>query len=246
MGVAARVALQARAGALERLRAIRSGDAPTSPSTRQTRLRRTVHMHEPCVTVLSCPHRTWSEADLRRGRVTVADEPDGLDPDDYLAKSPAASSIGKAAEYLIAAGCVLATRGELVVSLVEDGGVDLVFSRRASAATLAVQVKSRLTDTKVVQRGSYVAFVRAATLEPRPDLDVLFVAVDPDAARLTAAWLVPSTALAETLQPNTRGLLRFVASLKPDTRDRWSGHRLTPDALPVRLAARLAELEPAA
>ena len=35
--------------------------------------------------------------------------------DDYLAKSPDASRMGKAAEYLVAASAILATRGELNV-----------------------------------------------------------------------------------------------------------------------------------
>lgn len=176
-----------------------------------------------------------------------ADEPGDLDPDpdDYLAKSPAASAIGRAAVHLVAATCVLATRGELGVTVVGDGGTDLQFRRRDGSANLVVQVKSRLTDSKGVQRGSYVAFVRAATLQPRPNLDVLFVVVDPDAVRCAAGWLVPSSELAATVQPNHRGLLRFVASLKPDTRDRWSGYRLTPDQLPRRVVDRLAELEPA-
>jgi hypothetical protein len=58
--------------------------------------------------------------------------------------------MGKAAEYLVAAACILATRGELNVStsLVDDEGVDLVFNRRDSPATLAVQVKARMSDGK--------------------------------------------------------------------------------------------------
>jgi hypothetical protein len=66
--------------------------------------------------------------------------------EDYLKKSPSAARMGKASEYLVAASCILATRGELNVStsLVDDEGVDLVFHRRGSVATLAVQVKARV------------------------------------------------------------------------------------------------------
>ena len=48
--------------------------------------------------------------------------------DEYLDKSPSAGRMGKAVEYLVAASCILATRGELNVStsLVDDEGVDLV------------------------------------------------------------------------------------------------------------------------
>lgn len=61
--------------------------------------------------------------------------------------------MGKAAEHLVAAFCILTTRGELNVStsLVDDEGVDLVFHRRNSTATLAVQVKARMSDSKRVQ-----------------------------------------------------------------------------------------------
>jgi uncharacterized protein GlcG (DUF336 family) len=73
--------------------------------------------------------------------------------DDWCGKSPDASRIGTAVEYLVAATCILASRGELNVStaLVDDEGVDLVFHRRGASATLAVQVKARTTDTKVVR-----------------------------------------------------------------------------------------------
>lgn len=45
--------------------------------------------------------------------------------DDYQDKSPAAGRMGKAAELLVAASCILATRGELNVStaLVDDDGL---------------------------------------------------------------------------------------------------------------------------
>jgi hypothetical protein len=56
------------------------------------------------------------------------------EPDDYLDKSPSASRMGKAVEYLV-----------------DDEGVDLVFNRRGSSATLAVQVKARMSDSKRVR-----------------------------------------------------------------------------------------------
>jgi hypothetical protein len=58
----------------------------------------------------------------------------------YLDKSPDAGRMGKAVEHLVAASCIIVTRGRLNVStaLVDDEGVDLVFHRRDSSATLAV------------------------------------------------------------------------------------------------------------
>ncbi len=88
----------------------------------------------------------------------------------YLAKSSSAGRMGKAVEYLVAAACILATRGELNVStsLVDDEGVDLVFHRRDSTATLAVQVKARMSDSKRVESGGFVAFVQTRHLRRDP------------------------------------------------------------------------------
>jgi hypothetical protein len=79
--------------------------------------------------------------------------------DDYTTKAAEAGRMGKAAEYLVAAFCILATRGALNVStsLVDDEGVDLVFHRRNSTTTLAVQVKARMSDSKRVQSQGFVA-----------------------------------------------------------------------------------------
>jgi len=50
--------------------------------------------------------------------------------------------MGKAAEHLVAAFCILATRGELNVStsLVDDERVDLVFHRRNFTARSLVRI----------------------------------------------------------------------------------------------------------
>jgi hypothetical protein len=137
--------------------------------------------------------------------------------------------MGKAVEYLIAASCILATRGELNVStsIVDDEGVDLVFHRRDSTATLAVQVKARMSDSKRVASGSFVGFVRSQTFRARPDLDLLFVAVDIAEGRVIKAWLVPSETYAATLNaPDKRGRYKFAASMKEASKDRWVEFRL--------------------
>jgi hypothetical protein len=163
----------------------------------------------------------------------------------YLNKSPDASRMGKAVEHLVAASCIIATRGKLNVStsLVDDEGVDLVFHRRNSSATLAVQVKSRMSDSKRVSSGGFVAFVRSQTFRPRSDLDLLFVAVDIKTGTYTHAWLVPSPEFAAVSKPNARGRLRFGASLSPGSRDRWHSYRVSPAELPQRVLDRLDDLE---
>lgn len=140
---------------------------------------------------------------------------------DYLNKSPDAARMGKAAEYLVAASAILATRGELNVStsLVDDDGVDLVFRRRGHAATLAVQVKARMSDRALARTGAVRANVREATFRPRRDLDLLVVVVDPAEGRILTAWLVPSIDFAE-LVPMPNGVraarvLRLVEARQP-------------------------------
>lgn len=100
-----------------------------------------------------------------------------------------------------------------------------------------------MSDSRLVQAGSFVAFVRLQTFRPRRDLDMLFVAVDITEARIMAAWLVPSTVFAdEAGTPNSRGRLRFHASLKPRSRDCWRAWRLDPAELAPSVLARLDEM----
>jgi len=171
----------------------------------------------------------------------VSDEDEGS----YLDKSPDSGRMGKAAEYLVAAVSILGTRGQLNVStsLVDDEGVDLVFHRRGSTATLAVQVKARMSDGSMVARGRLLANVRDATFMPRRNLDMLFVLVDIKAGAIQTAWLVPSfdfDALKGSL--SKLGRYRFSASIKEGSADKWAPYRLTAAQLPERIMDRLAEL----
>lgn len=154
--------------------------------------------------------------------------------------------MGKAAEFLIASFCILASRGQLnsSTSLVDDEGVDLVFHARGGVSTLAVQVKARMSDSLGIQRGSFLAQVRAATFNPRDDLDMLFAAIDIEMGSIITVWLVPSAQFREIVgSANSRGLYRFSASMKPGSQDRWSSYRLQPRDLPVKILQRLQELD---
>lgn len=66
------------------------------------------------------------------------------------------SRMGKAAEFLVASICMIESRAELNVStaLVDDEGVDLVFHRRDTPSTLAVQVKARFSDAQTIRQGT--------------------------------------------------------------------------------------------
>jgi len=165
--------------------------------------------------------------------------------DAYLEKSAVAGRMGKAAEFLVAAFCILATRGELNVSttLVDDEGVDLVFHRANTTATLSVQVKARMSTSAGVARGKFEASVRAASFRPRPGLAMLFIAVDVEHGTLLSAWLVPSLEFAAIVGAAKRGLWNFTASLKPAAKDRWRPYRLEPTQLPPALLTLLAALD---
>lgn len=154
---------------------------------------------------------------------------------------------GKAVEHLIAASCILASGGELnaSTSLVDDEGVDIVFHRRGSSRTLAVQVKSRFDEEggskHLFEEGQFLGDVRVVTFQARDNLYLLFVAVRSRDADFGPVWFVPShefDAKAQRLggaNPRTR---RMSASAKPDSQDQWRQYRLDKaDLAPAILAA---------
>ena len=166
--------------------------------------------------------------------------------DDYLAKSPDASRIGKAVEHLVAATCILASGAQLNVStsLVDDEGVDLVFHRRGGSATLAAQVKSRRTTTAVLGRGRFSAQVRHQTFRPRTGLYLLFVVANAEDATFGPVWLVPSVDFAANAkEAGRRRHLRFNASLGPNARDKWRPYRCERAELPGKILSILADAE---
>ncbi len=57
---------------------------------------------------------------------------------------------GKAVESLIASTCILGSDGKLSVSipLVDDEGVDMIFTPKGGGDSISVQVKSRFTLIK--------------------------------------------------------------------------------------------------
>jgi hypothetical protein len=162
----------------------------------------------------------------------------------YLLKSADASRIGKAVEHLVAASCILASRAKLNVStaLVDDEGVDLVFHRRGTSATIAAQVKSRGSDSKQAEKGRYAAAVRSQTFRARSDLYILFVVVDAANATFGPVWLVPSADFEGGARRTARGLLRFSASMLPNARDKWVEYRLDGESVAGQLSAKLLAL----
>lgn len=165
--------------------------------------------------------------------------------DTYLYKSADAGRIGAAVEHLVAASCILASDAVLNVStsLVDDEGVDLVFHRRGRPTTLAVQVKSRSSDTSVVQREQFIGNVRTQTFQSRPDLYMLFVVVDRPTATLGTVWFVPSVDFDRLARTTGKGMRRFTASLKEGSKDQWRPYRMPFRELPSAITDALDELD---
>ncbi|MDX2355965.1 hypothetical protein [Dietzia sp. PP-33] len=162
-------------------------------------------------------------------------------PDDYLQKSPDSGRMGKAAELLVAATCILQSRAKLNVStsIIDDEGVDLVFHLREHTATLAVQVKARMSDGLVVERGRFQAHVRNSSFYPRGDLDMLFVFVDVADGSIRQSWLVPSPAFAANTTANARGRRVFSAATSSSSGDKWSEFRVAEGMLASTVVKRL-------
>ena len=151
----------------------------------------------------------------------------------------------------MAAICVLATGGELnaLTALVDDEGVDLGLKRRNGSRTLDVQVKARFSDQEgsaQLRRGRFTANVREETFRPREDLYMLYVVVNGPRAEIDLAWLVPSEELArhgQRVMMSAKPQLRFGASAKPGTRDKWRKYRLTREELPGALLTAVQRIE---
>lgn len=165
--------------------------------------------------------------------------------DGYLKKSPDAGRMGKAAELLVAATCILQSRARLNVStsIIDDEGVDIVFHLREHTATLAVQVKAQMSDGALVQKKRFQAQVREASFNRRDDLDMLFVYNNVTTGSVEQTWLVPSHDFAANTSVTTRGLRRFVASMSADSNDKWSQFKIPKGTLAEAVVGRLESSE---
>jgi hypothetical protein len=170
-----------------------------------------------------------------------------------LSKHAQASRKGKAVEQLIAAISVLATGGQLnaLTALVDDEGVDLSFKPRNGTRTLDVQVKARFSDddgSKALrERESFTSLVREQTFRPREDFYILYAAIDGPRGAVENVWLVPSLVLqADGMRVTINGQkkIKFAASAKQASKDKWRKYRLGPKEWPARLLEVVEGLEP--
>lgn len=164
-------------------------------------------------------------------------------------QKPTSARKGKATEQLVAASCVLASGSKLnaLTGLVDDEGVDITFKRWNGSRTLDVQVKSAFIESRknLREKGAFVADTRRATFRPRPDLYFLFVVVDGLKAQFGPVWFVPSQVLDEGgFDVTVRGKksVRFAASVKANSEDKWRDYRLSKDQLTPLILSTLSEL----
>lgn len=169
-----------------------------------------------------------------------------------MADNKGSARKGRAMESLVAASCILATGGELnaLTALVDDEGVDITFKRRNGDRTLDVQVKSRFYDedgSKALREESrFVADIREATFRPRDDLFIIFAAVNAAEVEMGPVWLVPSVVLHKKglrINPKKTGKqVRFDASTKASSKDKWVPYRMGKADLPQALLATVEKL----
>lgn len=136
-----------------------------------------------------------------------------------------------------------------MTALVDDEGVDITFKLRDGTRTLDVQVKGRFLDESKILRdkGIVLADTREVTFRPRKDLYMLFAVVNGSRAEFGPVWLVPSTALDEDgfrVRINAKTNVRFQASAKSGSKDKWRAYRMSREELAGALIAVLRQLEP--
>ena len=154
---------------------------------------------------------------------------------------------GRAVEWLVAAQCILASKGRLNVStaMVDDEGVDLVFNLKGTPKTLAVQVKSRFASTSLLQRRrTFRAQIRRKVFRPRADLYLLFVLFDDiETFGIQTAWLVPSFRFQELTASQREDRRQLVFAVHTDgTKNMWYPYRCTRHDLAARIVETIGQV----
>lgn len=146
---------------------------------------------------------------------------------------------GKIAATLIGIACAQGSNGQINFAspFVDDEGVDLMFFRRGgSGKVILAQVKSRMTQSKLLRRGTYRTQVRRASFKPREGYYLIFVAFDQLGERLfDTLWFVPSVDFEEKLV-GQKGEKVLVFQSRFDSKDMWEEYRTSLGELPRRIS----------
>lgn len=141
---------------------------------------------------------------------------------------------GKVVEILIAATCILGSDGKLSVSvpLVDDEGVDMIFTPKGGGRSIFVQVKSRFT----LKTGRYYrANIKKKNFLPRENLYIIFAYYDSEKAQLgETLWLVPSLDFDKNLK-GQRKKQDYIFQSGFTSQDMWEPFRLKLSDLPQRI-----------
>jgi hypothetical protein len=156
---------------------------------------------------------------------------------------------GRAIEQLVAAHCVLASGGALNVStpMYDDEGVDLVFSLRGQPATLAVQVKSRFSNSRRVRGGSFRMDVKKSTFKARPDLALIGVLYNEGTHEVTTTWVIPSEQFWRLVRGQRHGVGKvwvMRTGLNQQKEDKWSYFKTDWEHLPQSVVGLLTNVGP--
>ncbi|KPL02578.1 MAG: hypothetical protein AMJ90_05455 [candidate division Zixibacteria bacterium SM23_73_2] len=143
---------------------------------------------------------------------------------------------GKIVESLIAASCILGSDGKLSVSipLVDDEGVDIIFTPKGGGRSIFVQVKSRFTLTK---KGNYRSQIRKKNFSPRQDLYIIFVYYDSEKSQLgETLWFVPSHDFEKNLKGQSKKRKNYIFQSRfTSQQDMWVSYKLKLRNLPQHI-----------
>lgn len=142
---------------------------------------------------------------------------------------------GKAVESLVAATCIIGSDGKLSVSIpmVDDEGIDLVFTSKENRKSLFIQVKSRFTLSK---KGNYRTQIRKKSFIPQKDFFIMCIFYNRQQAKLgDLLWLIPSIDFKAKLIGQHNKRIYVFQSRLTSQRDMWKPYQVQIKDLPDRI-----------
>ena len=130
---------------------------------------------------------------------------------------------GKVTEQLVASALLIASNGRLApfVPLADDHGIDLIVLDKVTRRSIAIQVKSAMTNAS---RGTVQFDVRKQTYSMAKGEYLLMVVFEPARMALAASWLIPM-AVVPTVSTEQAEKYALVPSFKATANDRCRPYR---------------------
>lgn len=135
------------------------------------------------------------------------------------------SQSGKIAEYFLACAVMSVSTGRLSPFLPasDDHGIDLIVMDKATAASVAVQVKSWRTS-KGTERPTVQFDVRKATFLSSPRVALVAMVLSPDSLAMELGWVIPMPRVPE-LAVEQASKFALSPSRSPASADRYAPFR---------------------